>query len=70
MVKSIGDIPFSQRPWFSTPVTYTMQAKKSLRLGVMPKNVKSRRVKKNWQKQLADELHKPIKRKFTRGALS
>ena len=30
--------------------------------------LKSRRVKKkkNWQKQLADELHKPIKRKFTR----
>ena len=46
MVKSIGDIPFSQRPWFSTPVKYTMQAKKLLGLGVKPKNVKSRRVKR------------------------
>ena len=40
--------------------------KKLLGLGVKPKNVKSRRVKKNWQKQLADELLKPIKRKFSR----
>ena len=52
MIKQIGDIPFSQRPWFSTPVKYTMQAKKLLGLGVRPKNVKSRRVKKkNWQEK-------------------
>ena len=33
-----------------------------------PKNVKKRLVKKkiNWQQQLADELHKLIKRNFTR----
>ena len=46
MVKAIGDFPFGQRPWFSTPVKYTMQAKKLLGLGVKPKNVKSRLVKK------------------------
>ena len=34
MVKAIGDIPFSQRPWFSTPVKYTMQAKTFQGLGV------------------------------------
>ena len=44
MIKQIGNIPFGQRPWFSTPVKYTMQAKKSLGPGVKPKNVKSRRV--------------------------
>ena len=27
MIKQIGDIPFCQRPWFSTPVKYTMQNK-------------------------------------------
>ena len=50
MVKSIGDIPFSQRPWFSTPVKHTMQAKTLLGLGLKPKNVKSRRVKKTARK--------------------
>ena len=65
MVKSIGDIPFSQRPWFSTPVKYTMQSKTLLGLGLKPKHLKSRRVKK-LQEKLANELHKTIKRKFTR----
>ena len=66
MVKAIGDIIFSQRPWFSTLVKYIMQTKRKIGLGV-PKNVESRRVKKkNWQEKLANELHKPIKRNFTR----
>ena len=24
MIKQIGDIPFSQRPWFSIPIKYTI----------------------------------------------
>ena len=50
MIKQKGDIPFSQGPWFSTPVKYTMQAKKLLGLGVKSKNIKSRRVKKTGKK--------------------
>ena len=42
MIKAIGNIPFSQSPRFPTPVKYTMQAKKSLGLGVKPNQVKSR----------------------------
>ena len=42
MLKQIRDIPFNQRPWFSTPVKYTMEAKKILGLGVKSKNVKRR----------------------------
>ena len=45
IVKAIGDIPFSQRPWFATPTMYTMAAKRNLGLGVKSKNAKSRRVK-------------------------
>ena len=46
MIKQIGVIPFSQSRWFSTPVKYTMQAKRLLGLGFNPKKVKIRRVKK------------------------
>ena len=41
MIKQIGDISFNQRPWFSIPVKYTIQAKKLLGLGVKSKKRKS-----------------------------
>ena len=50
MVKAIGDILFSQRPWFSSLVKYIMQTKRKIGLGV-PKNVESRRVKKKTSKK-------------------
>ena len=50
MIKQIGDILFSQRPWFSTPGKYIMQTKRKLGLGV-PKNGKSRRVKRKTGKK-------------------
>ena len=50
MVKSIGDIPFSQRPWFSTPVKYTMQAQTLLGLGLKPKKYKKPSREKNCKK--------------------
>ena len=50
MVQSIGDIPFSQRPWFPTPVKYTMQAKTLLGLGLTPKKCKKPSSEKNCKK--------------------
>ena len=45
MEDSIKEIPFGQRPWFATPTMYAIKRKRKLGLGV-PKNGKSRRVKK------------------------
>ena len=70
MVKALDSIPWKERQWGHTVARNAIAAKTKLGLGVKKrktKNVKSRRVKKkNWQKKLADELHKPIKRNFTR----
>ena len=49
MEDSIKAIPFGQRPWFPTPTMYAIKTKRKLGLGV-PKNGKSRRVKKNGKK--------------------
>ena len=54
------------RPWFSTPVKYTMQAKTLLGLGLKPKKCKKPSSEKKLQEKIANELHKPIKRKLTR----
>ena len=49
MEDSIKAIPFNQRPWFATPTMYAIKTKRKLGLGV-PKNGKSRRVKKTGKK--------------------
>ena len=66
MVKSLDEIPYGQMPKWGQTARFVINTKQKLGLGVKnPKNVKSRRVK-NWQEKLANELHKPIKGKFTR----
>ena len=71
MVKALDSIPWKERQWGHTVARNAIAAKAKLGLGVK----KTRKVKKrqkplseeeNWQKELADELHKPIKRNFTR----
>ena len=49
MEDSIKAIPFGQRPWFATPAMHAIKTKRKLGLGV-PKNGKSRRVKKTGKK--------------------
>ena len=49
MEDSIKAIPFGQRPRFATPTMYAIKTKRKLGLGV-PKNGKSRRVKKTGKK--------------------
>ena len=53
-----------KRPWGTTAVQAMIKGKRTLGLGVKKKKQSSK--EKNWQKELADELHKPIKRNFTR----
>ena len=69
MVKALDSIPWKERQWGHTVARNAIAAKAKLGLGV-----KKRKTKKpqkpssedNWQKELADELHKPIKRNITR----
>ena len=49
MEDSIKAIPFGQRPWFATLTMYAIKTKRKLGLGV-PKNGKSRRIKKTAKK--------------------
>ena len=63
MVKALNNVSSEERHWGHRLAL--IDKKQKLGLGVS-KNWKSSRVKKNWQEKLADELHKPIKRDFTR----
>ena len=60
MVKALDSIPWKERQWGHIVARNAIAAKAKLGLGVKKKE------DKNWQKKLADELHKPIKRNFTR----
>ena len=70
MVKALDSIPWKERQWGHTVARNAIAAKAKLGLGIKKKEDKKRQKpsseEKNWQKQLADELHKPIKRNFTR----
>ena len=64
MVKALDNVPYNERQWGHWLARNMINTKQKLGLGIKKrktKNLKSRRVKK-----LADELHKPIKRNFTR----
>ena len=65
MVKALDSIPWKERQWGHTVARNAIAAKAKLGLGVK-KRQKPSSEEKNWQKKLADELHKPIKRNFTR----
>ena len=71
MVKALDSVPYNERQWGHWLARNTINMKQKLGLGVkkrQPKNGKGRRVRRKtyWQEKLADELHKPIKRNFTR----
>ena len=69
MVKSLDAVPYNERQWGHWLARNAINSKQKLGLGV-PKNGKKPSSKENkqenWQEKLADELHTPIKRKFTR----
>ena len=69
MVKALDSIPWKERQWGHTVARNAIAAKAKLGLGVKKKEDKKRQKplsEENWQVKLADELHKPLKRNFTR----
>ena len=71
MVKALDSIPWKERQWGHTVARNAIAAKAKLGLGVKKQGKSKKRQKplseeENWQVKLADELHKPIKRNFTR----
>ena len=71
MLKKISKIPFKDRPWGTTAVQGLIASKKRFGLGIQQKKKEFKKQKgpsseENWQEKLANELHKSIKRNFTR----
>ena len=67
MVKALDAIPWKERQWGHAIARNAIAAKSKLGMGVKkPKKPKKPSGKENWQEKLADELHAPIKRNFTR----
>ena len=67
MVKALDAIPWKERQWGHAIACNAIAAKSKLGMGA--KNAKKRKKppsEENWQEKLADELHTPIKRNFTR----
>ena len=60
MVKSLDSVPYNERQWGHWLARNMINMKQTLGLGV------NKGRQKTWQEKLADELHKPIKRDFTR----
>ena len=65
MVKALDNVPYNERQWGHWLATNLINTKQKLGLGVSKKLEKSSS-EENWQQQLADELHEPIKRTFIR----
>ena len=71
MVKSLDSIPWKERQWGHAGIRRAIAAKQKLGLGIKQKKLEKASSKENLnvenlQQSLANELHKPIKRKFTR----
>ena len=65
MVKSIDQIPWKDKPWGATAVRNIINTKQKLGLGLKVKKRKTALSNDDdWTQQLADELHKPIRRNF------
>ena len=62
MVKTLDSIPWNDRQWGHTVARNAIAAKAKLGLGV--KKLITALSENDWAQQLAEELHKPIRRKF------
>ena len=61
----MDEVPCNERQWGHWLARNVIKTKQKLDLGVSKKGQKPLS-EKNWQEKLVDELHKPIKRNFTR----
>ena len=60
-------IPYGEMPKWGQTARFLINTKQKLGLSVKSENLKKPPSEEvSWQQQLADELHKPIKRNFTR----
>ncbi|PFX13131.1 putative uncharacterized transposon-derived protein F54H12.3 [Stylophora pistillata] len=66
MVKALDAIPAGERQWGHWAARNIINTKQKLGLGVKKKKVRevSPSQEGNWQEELADELHKPVRRNF------
>ena len=65
MVKSLNAIPWKQRQWGHAAARTMTNTKEKLGLGLYRQKRKST-LSSDWSQQLADELHKPITRNFSK----
>ena len=65
MVKALDQVPYNDREWGHFLARNIINTKKKLGLGVSKKRKKPSS-EESWQEKLNDELHKPMKRNFTR----
>ena len=77
VLKALDSIPWRERQWGHAGIRNAIAAKQKLGLGVSIALNKKKKLEKapskknlseaeNWQQNLANELHKPIRRKFIR----
>ena len=65
MVASLEEIPYGEMPKWGSTARFLIDKKTKIRSWGFKKR-KNPSSERNWQEKLADELHKPIKRNFTR----
>ena len=64
MVKSLDEIPYGEMPKWGQTARFVINIEQELGLGVKSKNIKVALSNDDWAQQLANELHKPVKRRF------
>ena len=71
MVRALDAVPWKERQWGHWLARNSINAKRKLGLGNAKRNAQNSRgvtegYSARWQESLADELHKPIKRNFSK----
>ena len=68
MVKALDAIPWKERQWGHAFARTMINTKQKVGTGLQSKNVAKREsaLSSDWSQQLADELHKPITRNFSK----
>ena len=65
MVQSLDNIPYGEMPKWGQTARFLINTKQKLGLGLQTKKRKTV-FSSDWSQKLADELHKPITRNFSK----
>ena len=68
MVESLDNIPYGKMLKWGQTARFVINTKEKLGLGLQAKNEKTV-LSSDWSQQLADDLHKPITRNFSKGTV-